>query len=259
MPSAQIIPSQENQFEERSEISVLVTGTNGLLGNNLCRELLAAGHEVRAFVRQNSNLDGLKDLPVQLHYGDVRDSQSLREAAVGCATLYQTAAVFSYWGYSRNEMISIAQEGATNTVTAAKEAGVQRIVLTSSSSVLGPNWEPKPMTESDASDLEGAPDYFYSKRLQEETAFECADREGVELVSICPSVFIGPYDFRPSASLPTVTGYLFDPMKLTYPGGVNIIHVQDVARAHFLLGEKGAPGSGISFVTTIWSGPKFIK
>ena len=57
-------------------MSVLVTGANGLLGNNLCRELLAAGHEVRAFVRQNSNLDGLKDLPVQLHYGDVRDSQS---------------------------------------------------------------------------------------------------------------------------------------------------------------------------------------
>ena len=120
MPSAQIIPSQENQFEERSEISVLVTGANGLLGNNLCRELLAAGHEVRAFVRQNSNLDGLKDLPVQLHYGDVRDSQSLREAAVGCATLYHTAAVFLYWGYSRNEMISTAQEGAKNTVTAAK-------------------------------------------------------------------------------------------------------------------------------------------
>ena len=64
-------------------------------------------------------------------------------------------------------MIFTAQEGATNTVTAAKEAGVQRIVLTSSSSVLGPNWEPKPMTESDVSDLEGAPDYFYSMRLQE--------------------------------------------------------------------------------------------
>ena len=124
MPSVQIIPSQENQFEERFEISVLVTGANGLLGNNLCCELLAAGHEVRAFVRQNSNLDGLKDLPVQLHYGDVRDSQSLREAAVGCATLYHTAAVFSYWGYSRDEMISTAQEGAMNTGTVAKEAGV---------------------------------------------------------------------------------------------------------------------------------------
>ena len=75
-------------------------------------------------------------------------------------------------------MISTTHEGATNTVTAAKKAGIQRIVLTSSSSVLGPNWEPRPMTESDASDLEGAPDYFYRKRLQEEAAFECADREG---------------------------------------------------------------------------------
>ncbi|MDP6401863.1 MAG: NAD-dependent epimerase/dehydratase family protein [Candidatus Marinimicrobia bacterium] len=49
MSSAQIIPSQENQFEERSEISVLVTGANGFLGNNLCLKLLAAGHEVRVF------------------------------------------------------------------------------------------------------------------------------------------------------------------------------------------------------------------
>ena len=76
-------------------MSVLVTGANGFLGNNLYRELLAAGYEVRAVVRQNSNFDGLKDLPVQLHYSDGRDSQSLREAAVGCSTLYHTAAVFS--------------------------------------------------------------------------------------------------------------------------------------------------------------------
>ena len=121
-------------------------------------------------------------------------------------------------------------------MTAAEKAGVQRIVLTSCSSVLGPNWEPKPMTESDASDLEGAPDYFYSKRLQEETAFECADRDGVELVFICPSVFIGPYDFRPSAIFPTVTGYLFDPMKLSYPGGVNIIHASRCGSSPFAAG-----------------------
>ena len=76
-------------------MSVLVTGTNGLLGNNLCRELLVAGYEVRAFIRQNSNLDRLKNLPVQLRYGDDCDSQSLREAALGCSTLYPTAAVFS--------------------------------------------------------------------------------------------------------------------------------------------------------------------
>ena len=142
---------------------VLVTGANGLLGNNLCRELLASGQEVRAFVRRSSNLGGLKGLPVQLHYGDVRDPQALKEAAAGCDVVYHTAAVFSYWGYSRDEMISTATEGATNTILAAKEAGVRRIVLTSSSSVLGPNWDPKPMTESDASDLEGTPDYFYSK------------------------------------------------------------------------------------------------
>ncbi len=140
-------------------------------------------------------------------------------------------------------MLSTARKGATNIVLAAKEAGVERIILTSSSSVLGPNWERKLMSETNASDMEGVPDYFYSKWLQEKIALECADKEGVDLVSICPSVFVGPYDFRPSSSLPTVTGYLFDPMKLTYPGGVNIIHVQDVAKAHLTVGKKGTPGA----------------
>ncbi len=221
---------------------VLVTGANGLLGNNLCRELIAAGKEVRAFVREKSNLQGLKDLPVQLHFGDVRDPNALKQACDGCETMYHTAAVFSYWGYSRNEMLATATQGASNAVNAAKEAGVKRIVLTSSSSVLGPNWNPTPMTESDASQLDGTPDYFYSKWLQEKTAFEYAEQLEIELISICPSVFVGPYDFRPSASLPTITGYLFDPLKLTYPGGANIVHVQDVAKAHLLLGKKGTPG-----------------
>lgn len=221
---------------------VLVTGANGLLGNNLCRELIAQGTEVRAFVRSNSNLQGLEGLPVSLHYGDVRDPKALAEAAHGCDIIYHTAAVFSYWGYSREEMLSTATNGATNAVAAAKQAGVKRMVLTASSSVLGPNWEPRAMTEADSSDLEGTPDYFYSKWLQEKTALEQGATQGVEVVSICPSVFVGPNDFKPSASLPTITGYLFDPMKLTYPGGVNIVHVQDVAKAHILLGNNGTAG-----------------
>ena len=63
---------------------VLVTGANGLLGNNLCRELLEQGHDVRAMVRRSSNLNGLKGLPVDVHYGDVRDADAIRSAAEGC-------------------------------------------------------------------------------------------------------------------------------------------------------------------------------
>ena len=222
-------------------MTVLVTGANGLLGNNLIRALCAKKIPVRGMVRQSSDLRSLQGLPVELAYGDVRDADALKAAATGCDLLFHTAAVFSYWGYSREEMIQTAEEGARNTVNAAQAAGIKRIILTASSSVLGPNWSRTPLTEEDGSDLEGTLDYFYTKGLQEKLTLECGREAGIEVISVCPAVFIGPYDFRPSASLPTLTDYLFDPFKLTYPGGVNLVHVQDVVEAHLLLADKGIP------------------
>src|SRR6202012_5282951 len=109
--------------------------------------------------------------------------------------------------------------GATNAIDAAKAAGVRRIVMTSSSAVFGGSDSAKVLDEKAPIVETGVPDYFISKALQERTAVEHASNVGVELVCANPSVFIGPYDFRPSASLATVTGYLSDPLKLTYPGG----------------------------------------
>lgn len=223
-------------------MKVLVTGANGLLGNNLVRELLAEGHTVRAMVRKTSNVQGLEGLDAERVYGDVRDVKALTEAARGCEVVYHTAAVFAYWGYARDAMMATAREGGRNVVDAAHEAGVRRVVLTSSASVWGKHEGRTPIHEESPARLEGTPDYFVSKALQEETALARAEELGVELVAVCPSIFMGPYDFKPSTSLGTLTDFLNDPMRLTWTGGGNIIHVQDVAQAHILLAEQGVPG-----------------
>jgi len=220
----------------------LVTGSNGLLGNHIVRALLQEGHTVRAMVRKTSNKRALDGLDIELVYGDVRNPEDLRAAADGCDTIFHTAAVFAYWNFSEEEMNQTAREGARNVVDAAKDAGVKRLILTSSAAVLGRNTSIHPMTEETEPHLQDTPAYFRSKALQEEIAVEHARERGVELISVNPSVIIGPNDFKPSASMATVTGYLLDPLKLTYPGGVNIVHVEDAARGHLLLAERGTPG-----------------
>lgn len=223
-------------------MKVLVTGANGLLGNHLTRVLLREGHQVRVMVRRQSKLEALEGLEVEYAYGDVRDAQALQEAARGCQVLYHTAAVFSYWGHSREEMMETARQGARNAVDAAAAAGVDRLVLTSSAAVLGARRQPVAMSEYDDSPLEAAPDYFASKVLQEESALGRGQELGLDVIAVNPSVFLGPRDIRPSAGLDTVAGYLADPLHMTWPGGVNIAHVEDVARAHLLLAERGTPG-----------------
>ncbi|MEZ0311944.1 MAG: NAD-dependent epimerase/dehydratase family protein [Myxococcota bacterium] len=220
----------------------LVTGANGLLGCNLVRELINSGHEVRAMVRRTSKMQGLEGLACTLVYGDVRDAAEVLEAAKDCEVIFHCAAVFAYWGYSRDVMMDTAKKGSVNVLDAAKAVGARRVVMTSSTAVFGGSDGPKVLDERAPTVGAGVPDYFVSKAEQEQAAREHAATIGVEVVFANPSVFIGPHDHRPSASLNTVTGYLTDPMKLTYPGGANVMHATDVARGHLLLAEKGMPG-----------------
>jgi dihydroflavonol-4-reductase len=219
-------------------VRVFVTGANGLLGSTLCRVLHAEGHAVRGLVRPASNRRSLEGLPIELVEGDVTDERSMRKGADGCDLMFHVAAVFSYFGYSKEQMFRTAKEGSIIAAGAAKDAGVKRIVLTSSTVVLGWRDEPGPLTEQDQ--LAGeAPDYFVTKQLQERTLFERAKELGIEALACNPSMFVGPQDYRPSEALFSITSYLADPLKLSFGGGVNIAHAEDIARGHILLADKG--------------------
>jgi dihydroflavonol-4-reductase len=224
-------------------VRALVTGATGLLGAHLVRVLLAAGHEVRASVRASSDTRGLDGLPVERVEVDVRDASALRHAAEGCDWMFHAAAVFSYWGYDPETMYDVAETGARNAVDAAHGAGVRRVVLTSSTSVLGSRDAPATVDESDTLDDPDAPDYFVAKLRQERAALARATELGVELVVANPSVFVGPHAPPSSQSLAQVVGYLADPLRPTYPGGANFIHPEDVAAGHLALAERGTPGT----------------
>jgi len=220
-----------------------VTGANGLIGANLVRVLLRDRARVVALVRATSRLDSLAALPIEIAHGDVRESQGLAEAFEGCDVLFHTAAHFAYRGHTADELEMTAVAGTHNVLDAAARARVRRVVLTSSSVVLGSS--PTPTVRTEAASLDASQDepaYVLAKAKQEQTAFAHAAELGLDLIAVCPTMSIGPHATSLGPSNAIVTTYLGDPLRITYPGGCNIVAVDDVARGHILAAESGVPG-----------------
>jgi dihydroflavonol-4-reductase len=224
-------------------VKALVTGANGLIGANLLRELLHNGHDVVGLVRPTSDLSHIAQLPVRLEYGDVLDPPSLAAAAAGCDVVFHTAVHFAYWGHAPDDLARTAVEGSRNVLAAACDAGIGRVVMTSSSVTLGTSYTPDVRDERrTAEDDAGEPAYVLAKIAQEREAMGVAKRLGVELVIACPTMSVGAFGTSLGPSNGVITSYLADPLRLTWAGGCNIVSVRDVARGHILLAERGAPG-----------------
>lgn len=220
----------------------LVTGSNGLIGSNIVRVLLHQGHQVRGLVRGTSNLRSLEGLDVELVQGDVLDQVSLDAAMEGCDVLFHTAGIFSYWGQDERQLEEVVLEGTRHALDAASRAGVARIVLTSSSVTCGSSPRPEPHDERDQLRDPDAPSYYLMKARQEREALDRADELGLDLVVVCPTVTVGGPDYRLLPSNAIIINYLNDPFSFTFPGGCNVVHVEDVALGHVLVAERGERG-----------------
>lgn len=223
-------------------MKTLVTGANGLIGANLVRGLLTDGHSVRALVRPTSDRRSLDGLDVECVTGDVLDRESVETTARGCEIVFHTAAVFAYWGHTAETLENVAVGGTRTVLEAAARAGVQRVVLTSSSVVLGSSTQTTLRDETDTLSEAVEPPYCHAKAAQEREAFTLASQLGLELVAVCPTITVGPHDTRLGPSNAVIVNYLSDPFRTTWPGGCNVVSVQDVARGHILAAQKGRAG-----------------
>jgi dihydroflavonol-4-reductase len=223
-------------------MKVLVTGATGIVGSNLVRALIADDYHVRTLVRSSSDLRSLEGLPVETCIGDVLDPTSLRVAARGCSLVFHAAASFSYWGQSPDEQMDVAVRGTSNVLSEASKARVQRVVLTSSSVVLGSTATPQVMDESITLGERESSSYAQSKVAQERTAFETGARLGLDVIAVCPTLAMGAFDFRLSASNANIANYLNDPFRSTFLGGCNIVAASDVAAGQIIAAERGVAG-----------------
>jgi dihydroflavonol-4-reductase len=219
----------------------LVTGANGFLGCHVVRALIARGDQVRALARENADLSALRGIDCEIVRGDVRDVRSLHSATQGCHEVYHVAADYRLWVIDHAPMYAINVEGTRNVIAAAREAGVARIVHTSTVGALGiphgaPGREDTPVTV----DAMVGP-YKRSKFLAERVA-EDAAREGAPVVIVNPSTPIGPLDYKPTPTGRMIVDFLNRKMPAYLDTGLNLVGVEDCARGHLLAAERGRVG-----------------
>ncbi|MDR4515136.1 hopanoid-associated sugar epimerase [Nitrosomonas sp.] len=221
----------------------LVTGATGFLGSAVMHSLLKAGHDVRLLVRANSDRRNIDKLPVEIAEGDLRDHQSLEAAVKGCDYLYHVAADYRLWVPDPQTMYAINVQGTKALIIAAANAGLKRIVYTSSVAALGLTSDGTPADETTPSSLEYINGHYKrSKYIAEQTVKELTDQHRLPLVIVNPSAPIGPRDIRPTPTGRIVLDVMHDKMPAYVNTGLNIAHVDDIAHGHLLACERGKTG-----------------
>lgn len=229
---------------------VLVTGGSGFVGSHVVVQLLAAGHEVRTTVRrperQADVLDMLREggavSPESLSFftADLTADEGWREAVAGCDYVLHVASPLSTSvPRDENEMIIPARDGTLRVLRAAREAGVKRVVITSSLGAIGYGHPPRerPFDEADWTSLAGidVQPYIKSKTLAERAAWDFVAREGdgLELSVINPAGIFGPVlgpDY--SGSIEIVRSLLDGAMPAVPRVYFGVVDVRDVADLH---------------------------
>jgi dihydroflavonol-4-reductase len=220
-----------------------VTGAAGLIGGHVVRAAVAGGHKTTAVLRATSRTDALAGVDVAIAIADVLgETSDLVEVFGGNDTVIHTAAIFAYGG-DPDTLRRVATEGTARVLHAAAEAGVRRVVVTSSSVVFGYSLDGAVIDETRSiSDGVGQPPYVAAKIAQDRAALSLAERLGLELVLACPTMSIGGIATTLGPSNGLIVAYLADPGRSTFPGGCNIVSAEDIGSAHVLLAVRGSPG-----------------
>ena len=224
-------------------MTTLVTGATGFVGSAVCRRLVELGHQVRVLVRDNSNRANLEGLAVEIVVGDLRDSSSLSGAVRGCKSLFHVAADYRLWALRPADLYEMNVDGSLNLLRAAADAGVERMVYTSSVATLGYNKDGSPSNEDtpvDSSQIIGH--YKRSKFIAEQEVRTLAKREHLPMITVNPSTPIGPGDVKPTPTGRVIVNAAAGKMPAYVDTGLNIVHVDDVADGHLLAFERGKIG-----------------
>jgi dihydroflavonol-4-reductase len=220
---------------------VFLTGATGFVGANLARLLLEQGYGVRALVRPGADRRNLQGLALAVVEGDLLGAE-LDRAMAGCRFCFHVAAHYSLWQADALQLERSNVLGTRNVLAAARRAGVERSVYTSSVAAIGVPGTGVPVDESYQSPPEkliGA--YKRSKYWAEQEAM-AAVRSGQDVVIVSPSTPIGPWDVKPTPTGEIVVRFLQRRMPAYVDTGLNLIDVRDVAWGHLLALQKGRSG-----------------
>ncbi len=225
---------------------ILVTGSTGFIGSHLCRALVGAGEQVRAFHRPDSSLLGLAGLDVEHAVGDLTQPDTLDSALRDIEVVFHCAAMLGQPDDPR-QMYSVTVDGTRNVLRTARKAGVRRVVHTSSVSALGVPLETKqashPIPMDECHTWNFRPNwwrYGHAKYLAE-LEVQNAVAQGLDVTIVNPSIVIGAGDLN-RVSGDVIINFVRGRIPAAVSGGANVVHIDDVVRGHLAALKLGKTG-----------------
>ena len=219
---------------------VFLTGGTGYVGGLVLDRLVAEGRSVRALVRDGAGRDRVLEAgAAEAVRGDVLDLASLHAGASGCPVVYHAGGVNALCSPDPAQMHRVNVAGSLNVVRAASDAGVRRVVYTSSAATIG---EPHGVIAAEDTEHRGSfnTEYERSKHDAERAVFAAAARLGVDVVAVNPSSVQGPGRTGGTARL--LIGFLTGRLRFAVDVPMSLVYGADCAAAHLAAERHGGSG-----------------
>jgi dihydroflavonol-4-reductase len=224
-------------------MKVLVTGASGFIGRHVARMLVERGDSVRAAVVPGEDRSYLESQGIETVVCDVRDLVAVQGAVSGCQAVFHLAAIYALWMRDIRPIYQVNVQGTRNVLEAARAAGVERVVHTSSIAALGVEPGILPATEETAfNQHHNASDYVLSKYYAERAVRQYIE-DGMDVVIVNPAFPVGRGDVRPTPTGRILLRICEGTYFAAHPGGLNIVDVEDVARSHLAALDRGRTGA----------------
>jgi dihydroflavonol-4-reductase len=220
----------------------LVTGGTGFVGAHVVRALVARGRSVRCLVRPGSRRDNLQGLPVEIASGDLGDLPSLQNALRDVDALFHCAADYRLYARDPPEIYAANVGGTENILQAAFEAGVARVVYTSSVGALGREPDGSPANETTPVSRDQMTGHYKKSKFDAERVAESWAKRGLPVVIVNPSTPVGELDIKPTPTGQMIVDFLNGRMPAYVETGLNLVDARDVAEGHILAAERGRLG-----------------
>jgi dihydroflavonol-4-reductase len=225
-----------------NEDLTFVTGATGFIGSHVVRLLLQKGKRVRILVRNSSLKKNIEGLGCEVVIGDLRDSMSLPRCIQGCRKVYHIAADYRLWAKNPQDIYDTNVGGTRNLLSACCEAGIEKVVYTSTVGTIGMRRDGLPADEDSPVSLDDMIGHYKrSKFMAEQVAHEFA-ASGLPLIIVNPTTPVGAGDIKPTPTGKIILDFLRGRLPAYVDTGLNIVSVEDVAFGHILAEERGRIG-----------------
>jgi dihydroflavonol-4-reductase len=222
-------------------MAVLVTGATGFVGRHVAYALLETGCEVRALVHPG-RVPPIKHKNLTITEGDICDRASLVKAVRGCEGVFHVAALYALWSRTPQRMYDVNVSGTRNLMEVATEAGVRRIVYTSTVAAVKFHPPPRLGNEEEDPDPEDLVGHYKKSKYQAEMLVRHMSSQGTPVVIVNPTTPIGPGDAKPTPTGRVVLDILRKRIPAYVKTGLNLVAVEDVATGHLLAMDRGQIG-----------------